>query len=91
MDFYPGKPGKPGSQKKVAPLVAVPVPAHISGSIRPAAQQPSPAADSECESERVLNRRLPTVPSVHSSKTAAWRAGSAKTDPKAPVRAMGGM
>jgi hypothetical protein len=55
LEFYPGKPGKPGSQKKVAPLVAVPVPAHISGSIRPAAQQPSPAADSECESERVLN------------------------------------
>jgi hypothetical protein len=74
-----------------APLAAVPVPAHISGSLRPAAQQPSPAADSECESERVLNRRLPTVPSVHSSKTAAWRAGSAKTDPQASVRAMGGM
>ena len=36
-------------------LAAVPVPAHISGSLRPAAQQPSPAADSECESERVLN------------------------------------
>ena len=38
-----------------APLAAVPVPAHISGSLRPAAQQPSPAADSECDSERVLN------------------------------------
>ena len=35
-----------------APLAAVPVPAHISGPLPPAAQQPSPAADYAHSGER---------------------------------------